>query len=227
MWRPLSTRTTSVNASTGEVTITEGALGVDKVPTAITTEAMKGGIQAMEAGALIDKVFPMISPRTVGVGGLAGRLVDSGPLADVFPGLFSQERVEARQLLGALSTKLVQAFKSDSQINKDERAQLIALTPQLRATQSAAEARVQLVQMRALYGEGKRKWLDAASIAAPPELWTPAEIEAKKQARWEMSSKQPQDAEDVARWAVDAKFRSMFPNNFNTQVDKWTERYGE
>lgn len=212
----------------GGTTITQGPLGLaGKVPPAITTQALEGGVQAMEAGRMIDKVFPMISTKTVGVGGLAGRMIDSGPLADVFPTLFSQERVEARQLLGALSTRLVQAFKSDSQINKDERQQLIALTPQLRATQSAQEARVQLIQMRSMYGEGKRKWLDAAGIAAPPELWTPDEIEAEKRRRWEYSSKQPQDLEDIARWAVEAKFRSLYPNNFNTQLNRWIERYGE
>lgn len=77
----------------------------------------------------IRTVIPLISSETTGpIAATKGILIDRG-LANIWPDLANQERMEASSVFSRIRASVIRALRSDSNINKDEVATLEAQVP--------------------------------------------------------------------------------------------------
>jgi hypothetical protein len=90
------------------------------------TEQMQGAASAFEVGR---KLLPLLTPENVGVRGMIGRKIEEQGLAQLFPGMKIGSATETLSVASNFRAGLVRALRSDGNINKDEREQIIEGLP--------------------------------------------------------------------------------------------------
>jgi hypothetical protein len=113
--------------------VTRGKSALAAAPDQLTV-AGKTAAQAQQARALetIDtasRLMPLISEETVGAQAFAESWVKDRILAQKFPEMASGDRAKASQLISKMRADVVKNFKSDGNIAKDERNEILASFP--------------------------------------------------------------------------------------------------
>lgn len=99
------------------------------IPSGVKTDMMQQIAATAGAFEVGRKLLPLLTPENVGVRGMLSRKLEEQGLAQIFPGMKIGSATETLSVASNFRAGLVRALRSDSNINKDEREQIIEGLP--------------------------------------------------------------------------------------------------
>jgi len=175
---------------------TQGAVGGNKLPASTVARAEETANSAASFVQTGADIMRLAQPGNVGIPGNLNRLTKEflGQYMDVEAG----DEFDFAQATTFFRGAAARLLRSDSQINKDERAEIVKNLPSdgLRESDETAKRKAKGAIKRV--AESARRQILRAGRALPPELMTPDEIIAEVQAG-KLTKQQAEDALHLLR----------------------------
>lgn len=151
-----------------------GAAG--QMPAATVTRANESLLGARSANAIGRELIPLLTPMTIGPGGLAKRVVVTKGLANLLPSLKAGAEIDVQSLATAYRADVQRALRVD-QMAEAERKEINAALPQDKAIFESPQSATRSIQnFNRMVASRARLAAQQAGLAIPPDLMTPTEL---------------------------------------------------
>lgn len=169
-----------------------GAAAAPELTMAVRSDLQKRLIASEKAADMSKQLAMTLTPLNVGIAGWGQQVMVDEGIGQLFPGLVSQQNVDARTLLGAYVETMIKNFKVDAQMNAKEEQRIKRFLPKTGANESIQSATSKILRvMRELHNmrevDSKRLGTDEPAFPLSAEeiktLWKSGKLTDRELAK--------------------------------------------